>query len=426
MQLLKDYLPQIRQCVEGFCININTDTHAEHSHLLYSHAISEQKKKFLELLALEKDDEAHTKASDLVEYTITHEIPFMFLFGELVTVARKLLGELVEQKRYNDLEAINAFFSRHEERIVKLYFARYLDQLEAKNLLRLSHIQTMNDKRLMEHYEHHIIWMLSLITYIRKLPQTTTPPELRHTLCGFGAWLHNTTIPYLINTSHFKEVERLHINLHDLAENLVTYCSIQPCQPTTMIHLLQKIDYISLEIGNEISILNEIEENSKDPLTELLTRRLFDKVIRNQLSIAKATGKCFSLIMCDLDRFKDINDTYGHLAGDIVLQNFSLILHKILRKSDYIFRFGGEEFVVIIPSANEDEARMVGEKICNATADETVTFEGMDIHYTVSIGVAPIQLKSGESIDSELINHYLAQADAKLYLAKKRGRNRVE
>ena len=189
---------------------------------------------------------------------------------------------------------------------------------------------------------------------------------------------------------------------------------------------MQKIDYYSLEIGNEIAFLNEIEESAKDPLTHLLTRRLFNKIMINKLDIAKATGREFAMIMCDLDHFKYINDNYGHALGDIILQHFSSILEHTLRKSDYIFRFGGEEFIVLLSMTNKEEAYILAQKVCDATAASEVVIGKKTIKYTVSIGTISIVVDNKTAINQETIDRYVSNVDEKLYLAKEKGRNRVE
>lgn len=278
----------------------------------------------------------------------------------------------------------------------------------------------------MVHYESHIKWILNLIEYIHQNEFDDKYPELNPNHCDFGRWMHSATASYLLTTSHFKVIDKLHINLHDLAANVINYCKNKEHRPATLIHLMQRIDSYSLEIGNEIAFLNEIEESAKDPLTHLLTRRLFNKIILNKLDISKATGREFSLMMCDLDHFKLINDTYGHGVGDKVLQHFSSLLEQTLRKSDYIFRFGGEEFMILLPMTDKEEAITLAQKVCDATAAKKIIIEDISIHYTVSIGTLAIFIDNTVEIEQETIDQYVAQVDEKLYLAKERGRNRVE
>lgn len=428
MQTIRQYFPKIRECVHDFGIHLECVQKSSSEDCLYTQALSDHKQLFLDLLLSDSAEMIEKNTHELVHFTIEHDISYLFLYSELVTVTRKLLGNLAEQQDFNNIAAINRYFAEHEDRISVLYLQKFLKQLTLKNELRLSHIALMPDKKFMIHYESHIRWILNLIAFVeqRENGGYYTHPELDPTLCEFGKWMHSPTTSYLLSTSHFKIIDKLHANLHDLAANVVNYCQRKTPRPATLIHLMQRIDYYSLEIGNEIAFLNEIEESAKDPLTHLLTRRLFDKIMLNKLEISKATGREFALMMCDLDHFKAINDTYGHAVGDIVLKHFSGILEQTLRKSDYIFRFGGEEFMILLPTTNKEEALMLGEKICRTTAQEEVVIEGITIRYTVSIGVLSVLPAPSTLLHQNTIERLVIQVDEKLYLAKERGRNRVE
>ncbi|MGA9045844.1 sensor domain-containing diguanylate cyclase [Sulfuricurvum sp.] len=426
MDIISQYFPDIQGCINNFSINVESIHFNPSNDLLYTHAITEHKKLLLALLlsTSEEDIDKNTKA--LVHYTIENDIPYLFLYSELLTVARKLLGHLTETHHWEHIDEINRYFAAHEERITALYLQKFLHQLKLKGELRLSHIALMPDKKFMIHYESHIQWILNLIHYIQETKFDDNYPELNPSLCEFGRWMNSTTTSYLLSTSHFNVIEKLHVNLHDLAANVINYCKNKEFRPATLIHLMQRIDYYSLEIGNEIAFLNEIEEGAKDPLTHLLTRRLFNKIMMNTLDISKATGRGFALMMCDLDHFKSINDTYGHAVGDIVLKHFSGILEQNLRKSDYIFRFGGEEFMILLPTTDKKDALFLAQKVCDATAVGEVIVEEIAIRYTVSIGTLAILVDHTLPITQDTIDRYIAQVDEKLYLAKELGRNRVE
>ncbi|MBU1927944.1 sensor domain-containing diguanylate cyclase [bacterium] len=426
MQIIEQYNSNIRECVRDFSLSLESLQFNSSDRLLYTHAITEQKKLFLDLLLSATQEEIEKNTKELVYYTIENDISYLFLYSELITISRKLLGDLVEKQDLEHIYEINRFFTEHENRITTLYLQKFLNQLKLKNELRLSHIALMPDKKFMVHYESHIKWILNLIEYIHQSEFGDNYPELNPNLCAFGQWMHSTTASYLLTTSHFKVIDKLHVNLHDLAANVINYCKKREQRPATLIHLMQRIDSYSLEIGNEIAFLNEIEESAKDPLTHLLTRRLFNKIILNKLDISKSTGREFALMMCDLDHFKSINDTYGHGVGDIVLKHFSNLLEQTLRKSDYIFRFGGEEFMILLPMTNKEEALVLGQKVCNATAASELVIEDISIRYTVSIGTIAILMDNTMEIEQKTIDRYVTKVDEKLYLAKERGRNRVE
>lgn len=424
----ESYLPIIESTIHDFYNDLEYEGYLGNGNFEYARAINHHKELFIALLASTTTEEAAEKTEEFVHFCVTHEIPYMFVYGELLTIARNLMGILAKEGDLENLKKLNLYFDNLENEITVAYFHKFLRRLAAKNHLRLSHIANLVEKNLMIHYQQHIEWLISLISYIEN-HCTTSHPELNHCLCKFGKWLHSTSIPYIVTTSHFKEVTRLHQSLHDAASDVVGQCQQLIQKPKHLIHLLQRLDYISLEIGNEIAILNDmmmIEEYSKDPLTGLLTRRLFDKVMMGQIETAKATESQCSLIMCDLDHFKVINDTHGHLAGDEVIKNFSALLQKILRKSDFIFRYGGEEFIVLLPATSKTQARTIAQKICDETATQIVLFETISLSYTVSIGVTPVITDDTAYILKETIQSYIAEVDSKLYLAKQNGRNRVE
>lgn len=426
MLVIEKYFPDIQKCVLDFSINVESLQSRYSSDFLYTHAITEYKKLFLNLLLSKSKEEIEQNTKILINFTIEQDISYLFLYSELVTVVRKLLGNLIDKHDFEHIDDVNLFFAEHENQITNLYLVKFLNQFKLKNELRLSHIELMSDKKFMVHYENHIKWIIKLVLYVQKKEYNDNYPELNPNLCDFGKWMTSSTTSYLLTTSHFKIIEKLHMNLHDLAANVINYCKNGRSHPATLIHLMNRIDYYSLEIGNEIAFLNEIEESAKDPLTHLLTRRLFNKIMLGKIEIAKATGREFALMMCDLDHFKLINDTYGHAVGDIVLQHFSKILEQILRKSDYIFRFGGEEFMILLPMTDKEETLMLAQRICNLTASKEVVVEDITIRYTVSIGTITVLTDNKVAATQETIDKYVTKVDEKLYLAKERGRNRVE
>lgn len=426
MEAVQKYFSDIKKCVLEFNINLESLQFNNTDELLYSGVITEYKKLFLNLLLSTSKEDIENNTTVLVHFAIENDISYLFVYSEFITVVRKLLGNLLEKKDFEHIDELNRFFTEHEHRITELYLQKFLSQLMFKNELRLSRIGLMPDKKFMVHYENHIKWVINLINYVQKREYDDKYPELNPTKCEFGKWLGCVTTSYLLSTTHFRVIEKLHINLHDLAANVISYCKRNEFRPATLIHLMQRIEYYSLEIGSEIAFLNEIEESAKDPLTHLLTRRLFNKIMLSKLDIAKATGREFALMMCDLDHFKNVNDTYGHAVGDIVLKHFSKVLEETLRKSDYIFRFGGEEFMILLPMTDKKETRMLAQKICDVTASKEVIIENITIRYTVSIGTLCILADNKTVVDQDTVDRYISQVDEKLYLAKQRGRNRVE
>ncbi len=165
--------------------------------------------------------------------------------------------------------------------------------------------------------------------------------------------------------------------------------------------------------------LRLFNEATTDPLTGLLNRRTLMKQLNHVQQQSLRTGRPMSLMMLDLDHFKQINDRFGHQGGDRVLELFAQILQQQVRSSDYVSRFGGEEFLVLLTDARQQDALQLAERILNGCRTSKVALEDCrEIRFGVSIGVA--QLDGTTSVED-----CLSQADAALYQAKTQGRDRV-
>ncbi len=159
----------------------------------------------------------------------------------------------------------------------------------------------------------------------------------------------------------------------------------------------------------------------QDGLTGILNRREFDRLFPVELSRAVRYKHNLSLIMLDLDHFKEVNDKHGHLTGDKVLQTFATLVKKTIRDIDRFARYGGEEFVLILPEADREGACVLAERIRKLVEDTNFgEADGEPVHITISAGIANYP-EHGTS-EKEIIN----SADKMLYQAKHGGRNRVD
>lgn len=161
-------------------------------------------------------------------------------------------------------------------------------------------------------------------------------------------------------------------------------------------------------------------EASIDKLTGLFNRRALEQRADDISQIARAQEKPYSILVADIDRFKQVNDTFGHSAGDKILANVAKSLMASIRGSDVAGRFGGEELVAVLPGCPEREAGEVAERIRKAVERAYTDVEGTSVRVTVSIGVATSSLDIAETYQS-----VFDRADAALYKAKNQGRNRV-
>jgi diguanylate cyclase (GGDEF) domain len=178
-------------------------------------------------------------------------------------------------------------------------------------------------------------------------------------------------------------------------------------------------DLLASEIEAGEKYRGLVEEANTDPLTGLLTRRSFNRAAWAAISRLAARGQSLSLIMVDIDRFKSINDRYGHLVGDETLKAVAGILKTGLRQHDLFSRFGGEEMVALLPGASLAVASGVAERLRYSLESQSETL--MVERVTASFGVASCEAKDCASIDA-----LVERADVAMYRAKEAGRNRVE
>jgi two-component system cell cycle response regulator len=164
-------------------------------------------------------------------------------------------------------------------------------------------------------------------------------------------------------------------------------------------------------------------EAAHDPLTGLWNRGAIMDLLRRETQRHQRTGSALGVIMADLDHFKQINDTHGHLVGDAVLQEVSRRLIASVRIYDFIGRYGGEEFLMVIPSCNSADLQVGAERLRRAIADTPIATPAGPINSTISIGVASAPMADEATSELEAL---LRVSDEALYLAKANGRNRVE
>jgi diguanylate cyclase (GGDEF)-like protein len=156
----------------------------------------------------------------------------------------------------------------------------------------------------------------------------------------------------------------------------------------------------------------------RDPLTDTGNRIAMDQTLTREIELSRRHLQPLSLLMLDIDHFKQINDTHGHSAGDDVLKAVAASIKNQLRNVDMVFRFGGEEFLILLSNTSREAAALVGERLRNAAQTEEYVADGRSIELTVSLGCST--LLPGESAES-----LLRRADNALYVAKREGRNRL-
>jgi diguanylate cyclase (GGDEF)-like protein len=248
------------------------------------------------------------------------------------------------------------------------------------------------------------------------------------TVLGRGAEASIRLIDDGISRSHARiRVEGDRVVVEDMGSRNGTFCNGEK----TTFHELQDGD--KLQLGRttilKFSYHDHLEENFqkqmldsalRDGLTQAYNKRYFVDRLDSEIQFARRHQVNLGLILMDLDHFKAINDTHGHLAGDRVLADFAAAMHRSIRHEDVFARYGGEEFAIITRTIDREDVHRFAERLRKQTAGLKIEFEGKSIPLTVSIGIATVPENPARSPEE-----LLQTADDALYQAKHAGRNKV-
>ncbi len=179
------------------------------------------------------------------------------------------------------------------------------------------------------------------------------------------------------------------------------------------------IYHLVYPLRNSIQYQVAVRAAQMDSLTGIYNRAAMDRSLEREVELSHRHDREVSLLIIDVDHFKSVNDNYGHSAGDAVLKELAASITNTMRASDMLFRYGGEEFALILSGTNIDGARQVGERIRTTVSAHSFLFGDQQIPLTVSIGVASLGRRDSAK---RLFN----KADDALYQAKKAGRNQVQ
>lgn len=233
-------------------------------------------------------------------------------------------------------------------------------------------------------------------------------------------------------------ISRHHVTLHtqgdkvlieDLGSTNGTYVNGHKIEGLTELHDADKIQLSSNTIfkfawqdKTENIFHKELYKMAVlDPATALYNKRYFLERFNEEFSLCRRSKTPLSVLIMDIDFFKKVNDTYGHLAGDLVLQQIGQLLKQMTRHEDVVARYGGEEFIVMLRGSDEESAYQTAERIRKKVETSIFEFEGKTIPVTISLGVCTLGTESTETTIEEMIK----SADERLYHSKENGRNQV-
>jgi len=232
--------------------------------------------------------------------------------------------------------------------------------------------------------------------------------------------------------SYTNQDENIKINMGKTARHSSSYSLVLFGKNMGELAISRNTKFIDVEINkieglisaliyplrNALLYKQAVEKAYHDPLTGLNNRAAFDKSIEQEVDLATRHNHSLSLMMLDLDRFKQINDNYGHIVGDTVLKGFADCIMECMRSSDIVFRYGGEEFVILLRNTKIVGAKLLAERMRKNVEDMKFDYNNIKINISVSIGLAEFQ----EGDDRLTL---VERADTLLYKAKEMGRNRV-
>ncbi len=295
----------------------------------------------------------------------------------------------------------------------------------------------MFDKEIKKIYEKlHIVEKLydkiRLVDPVNKKVISSNEYEnLEAPLKCFDAFGNNRECENCVSMRAYHENEtfiKLEYSKNDIL--MITAIPVQLTNRKVVVELFKNVTHslmLQNSTDNNKSVVSGMIENinfmaSKDSLTGIYNRKyIYDKLPADVVN-ATISSHRLGLVMADIDNFKVVNDTYGHLAGDEVLRIFAKVLvSELKRETDWVARYGGEEFLICIPGASREITRQIAERMRKAFENTVITFSGIEIRATASFGICHLIPDDGVTIEK-----IIECADKNLYLAKNNGRNRVE
>lgn len=262
----------------------------------------------------------------------------------------------------------------------------------------------------------HYKWLVTMFRCVVSLD--VTQPDIMgensHCVCRFGQWLNNQSRYNEDDCSYVSKINATHEKMHLLGKELLLAIVEKRSHPWHFDSFQDALlAFTSSVMDYKIYLLN-IRSNI-DVLTGLPGRRMLDESFERQLLDAEPLN--LYILLLDIDRFKYVNDTYGHLVGDVVLRALASNLLSWTRYDEVAYRYGGEEFIIIIRTKTDEQACQAGLRLCRLIGQKKIPYSDGEIAITVTAGITRVQ--QGETLDTAL-----GRADRAMYQGKQTGRNR--
>ncbi len=350
-------------------------------------------------------------------YLFQHDISYMLLLDIDDYIFPFVIERLSnDENLLKEIHKLEDRFRFLENKVAYGYLTENIKQ--DKNWIREKlRIIKNSESTLKPFVKDHLIWVNKVLEDIRKLRSKSSVP-IGHNKCDLGRRLEESE-GLGIYDEYRDEIIVLHKKIHGSALQIYHFMKNKDFKHL----LLEYLEFFNL-IGKFVSLLGLTfavmyeEDANIDPLTKVLSRRSLEFILSSQFHIAKISKRPLSIAMVDIDDFKRINDQYGHQIGDAVLRKVAGFIQDNLRKSDFIFRYGGEEFLIIFPFTTKKDAVFVMERIVKKLSGLKLKYGDFEGNITISAGIASID-------DASDMYTLVSKADKALYRAKKAGKNRV-
>ena len=268
--------------------------------------------------------------------------------------------------------------------------------------------------------KEHIKWFSSLLYAIEKKDENALDEDevKKQFTQGIISEKYKNIFAHKEDSTY---LHRINSDIHKLKSVLFYYINKEDYLQAYNIFTNIKESFLLFnQVLGSLERIETIQNLSHDELTGLLARHDLDYIFANQITAADRMKTELAVIMADIDHFKRVNDNYGHTTGDCVLKKFAEIIGENIRKTDYAFRYGGEEFLLLLYGVDYNKAFSIAERIRKSLSDTNIACEGSTLNITSSFGLTmykPDESKAGSNL--------IDTADKYLYRAKELGRNRV-
>jgi diguanylate cyclase (GGDEF)-like protein len=276
-------------------------------------------------------------------------------------------------------------------------------------------------RRLSPALQQHGAWIRRIYSMLacRTTPHSDDVAPDAHLRSDFGRWLNEETNEYIRRQPEYAEAIEYHRQAHEKARRLCEAVRDgKAISPRQFEEFVEIVDLLDTSVDVLVKELWDLVRYT-DPLTGISTRFAMLPRLKQERDRVHRTGHPCSICMVDLDLFKEINDAFGHDAGDKVLEGVSAYFVRNLRRYDQVCRFGGEEFILMLPNTSPEAAEPIVDRLRSGLAELTFGLEkGRSTQITASFGIAP--LATDQSVRDSINN-----ADKAMYEAKRSGRNQV-